>query len=76
MDTLDAGPGPLGVSVDGPSKVEVNCREVDDGYELTYTPRAPGLYQISLTYGGETHIPNSPFVVHVEGMLKSPHIII
>lgn len=70
MNTLEAGPGPLAVSIDGPSKVEVLCNELDDGYELAYTPHAPGIYKISLTYGKEAlHIPNSPFMVLVEGDL-------
>lgn len=67
VNTLDAGSGALAVTVDGPSKVQLNCREVADGYEFTYTPTAPGDYLITIKYAGNTHVPGSPFLAKVEG---------
>ena len=48
--TTGAGSGPLAVMVEGPAKVAVVCTEVDEGYEFTYTPTAPGDYYIIIKY--------------------------
>ena len=63
MNTVNAGSGALAVTVDGPSKVQLNCKEVQEGYEFTYTPSAPGDYLITIKYAGNVHIPGSPFKV-------------
>lgn len=68
VNTVNAGSGALAVTVDGPSKVQLNCREVEEGYEFTYTPTAPGDYLITIKYAGNTHIPGSPFKARIEGM--------
>jgi filamin len=36
--TAGAGSGFLALNIDGPSKVAVSCKEVDEGYEFSYTP--------------------------------------
>jgi hypothetical protein len=54
------------VTIDGPSKVSVNCSEVDEGYKVRYTPLLPGEYYISIKYNG-VHIPLSPFKVICTG---------
>ena len=66
---MNAGSGALAVTVDGPSKVQLNCREVEEGYEFTYTPTAPGDYLITIKYAGNTHIPGSPFKARITGQL-------
>ena len=48
--TTGAGSGTLGILVDGPAKVAVVCTEVDEGYEFSYTPTAPGDYFIAIKY--------------------------
>jgi len=68
VDTVDAGSGALSVGINGPSKVELQCREVEQGYEFSYTPLAPGDYLITIKYAGNTHIPGSPFKAHIEGV--------
>jgi filamin len=67
VNTQKAGSGALAVTVDGPSKVQLNCREVDEGYEFTYTPTAPGDYLITIKYAGNMHVPGSPFKARIEG---------
>jgi len=36
--------------MDGPTKVALVCTEVDEGYEFSYTPNAPGDYYIAIKY--------------------------
>lgn len=66
IDTVNAGAGTLAVTIDGPSKVSMDCTEVEDGYKVRYTPLAPGDYYISIKYNNN-HIVASPFKVHSTG---------
>uniref|UniRef100_A0ABD2W3Y9 Calponin-homology (CH) domain-containing protein n=1 Tax=Trichogramma kaykai TaxID=54128 RepID=A0ABD2W3Y9_9HYME len=66
IDTCNAGAGALGVTVDGPSKVAMDCTEVEEGYKVRYTPLVPGDYYISIKYNGY-HIVGSPFKVTATG---------
>ncbi|XP_050451198.1 filamin-A isoform X4 [Cataglyphis hispanica] len=66
IDTCNAGCGALGVTVDGPSKVAMDCTEVEEGYKVRYTPLVPGDYYISIKYNGY-HIVGSPFKVPCTG---------
>ncbi|NWT34303.1 FLNA protein, partial [Cardinalis cardinalis] len=68
VQTANAGAGALAVTIDGPSKVELDCTEVPEGHRVTYTPMAPGNYLISIKYGGPHHIVGSPFKAKVTGM--------
>ncbi|XP_024125017.1 filamin-B isoform X2 [Oryzias melastigma] len=61
------GPGSLAVTIEGPSKVKMECQEVPEGYKVQYTPMAPGNYLISIKYGGPNHISGSPFKARVTG---------
>jgi len=67
VDTERAGSGALSVTVDGPSKVQLNCEEQESGYEFNYVPSLPGQYLIAVKYGGNHHITGSPFRVNVTG---------
>jgi len=61
VDTRDAGYGGLGLSVEGPSKVEINCVDNEDGTcSIDYTPAEHGQYLINVTYADQ-HVPGSPF---------------
>lgn len=71
MNTSSAGPGALAVTIDGPSKVKMDCQECPEGYKVTYTPMAPGNYLISIKYGGPYHIVGSPFKAKITGKKKS-----
>jgi filamin len=68
VNTVNAGSGALNVGISGPSKAELRGREVDEGYEFSYTPMAPGDYLITIKYAGNSHIPGSPFKAHIEGI--------
>ncbi|XP_069604488.1 filamin-A isoform X1 [Ranitomeya imitator] len=67
VNTTNAGAGALTVTIDGPSKVKMDCQECAEGYKVTYTPMAPGSYLISIKYGGPYHIVGSPFKAKVTG---------
>ncbi|XP_028810278.1 filamin-C isoform X7 [Denticeps clupeoides] len=67
VNTSNAGSGALSVTIDGPSKVKMDCQECMEGYKVTYTPMAPGSYLISIKYGGPQHIVGSPFKTQVTG---------
>ncbi|XP_030330185.1 filamin-B-like, partial [Strigops habroptila] len=67
VKTANAGPGALSVTIDGPSKVKLDCVECAEGHRVTYTPMAPGNYLISIKYGGPHHIVGSPFKAKVTG---------
>ena len=66
VNTCNAGAGALAVTVEGPSKVKLECKEVDEGYEFSYSPTAPGDYMITIRYAG-VNIAGSPFKAKIEG---------
>ncbi|VDP48626.1 unnamed protein product [Schistosoma margrebowiei] len=70
VNTAQAGNGALSVTVDGPSKVQLNCTERSDGYDFTYLPLSPGEYLISIKYGDSQHIIGSPYKVMMYYMLE------
>lgn len=54
------------MTIDGSSKVSMDCTEVEDGYKVRYTPLAPGEYFVTVKYSGY-HIAGSPFRVPCSG---------
>uniref|UniRef100_A0A194AJE0 Putative filamin-A-like protein isoform X7 n=1 Tax=Pinctada fucata TaxID=50426 RepID=A0A194AJE0_PINFU len=62
--TAGAGSGFLAVFLEGPSKCALSCREVDEGYEFSYTPFAAGKYLITIKYGN-INIAGSPYAPEV-----------
>ncbi|XP_063928955.1 filamin-A isoform X2 [Zophobas morio] len=69
IDTVNAGAGTLAVNIDGPSKVSMDCTEVEEGYKVRYTPLAPGDYYVSIKYNNN-HIVGSPFKAQSKGDAK------
>ncbi|XP_040215154.1 filamin-B isoform X2 [Rana temporaria] len=67
INTSKAGPGALSVTIEGPSKVTMECKECPEGYKVLYTPMAPGNYMIGIKYGGPNHIMGSPYKAKVTG---------
>uniref|UniRef100_H2ZJ12 Uncharacterized protein n=1 Tax=Ciona savignyi TaxID=51511 RepID=H2ZJ12_CIOSA len=66
VDTRRAGYGGLGLSIEGPSKVDINCEDMDDGVcRVTYNP-TPGNYTINVKFA-DKHVPGSPFTVKCTG---------
>ncbi|GBP01481.1 Filamin-A, partial [Eumeta japonica] len=80
INTCNAGVGTLAVAIDGPSKVAMDCTEVEEGYKVHYTPLLPGDHFISVKYNN-IHIIGSPFRVSCEGenwpmkVLKKRHLL-
>lgn len=72
VNTSKAGLGALSVTIDGPSKVKMDCVECPEGYKVTYSPMAPGNYLISIKYGGPYHIVGSPFKAKITGERRVP----
>ncbi|XP_006631014.2 filamin-B isoform X2 [Lepisosteus oculatus] len=67
INTTKALPGSLSATIEGPSKVKMECQECPEGYKVQYTPMAPGNYLIGIKYGGPNHIVGSPFKAKVTG---------
>ena len=72
INTMEVGAGTLSITVDGPSKVDLACNEVDDGYEVSYTPMAPGKYFVTVKYNNN-NVQGSPFSVRVGGDNLTSH---
>ena len=58
VDTREAGYGGLSLSIEGPSKADIECNDNEDGTcSVTYKPTEPGNYVVSIKFADE----------HVEG---------
>ncbi|CAH8544199.1 unnamed protein product [Schistosoma turkestanicum] len=65
--TRDAGAGGLSLSVEGPSKADIQCDDNKNGTcSVSYLPLVPGEYTVSIKFM-ENHIPGSPFTAHITG---------
>lgn len=61
------GFGGLSLSIEGPSKADIECHDNQDGTCLvTYRPTEPGTYIINVKYANE-NVPGSPFAVNIGG---------
>ena len=72
--TTNAGTGTLNVNIEGPSKVAIMCTEVEEGYEFTYTPMAPGDYLIQIKYCNIS-LAGCPTMAKVTGRGKASEMI-
>lgn len=62
-----SGYGGLSLSIEGPSKAEIECRDNYDGTcQVSYTPNEPGTYMVNIKYANE-HVLGSPFAVKITG---------
>lgn len=67
VDTRNAGFGGLSLSIEGPSKAEINCLDQDDGtLKISYKPSEPGYYIINLKFA-DHHVEGSPFTIKIAG---------
>lgn len=69
IDTCNAGAGTMVITADGPSKVAMDCTEIEEGYKVRYTPLLPGDYYMSIKYNN-MHIVGSPFKIVCAGMTQ------
>lgn len=54
-----SGYGGLALSIEGPSKVDINCEDLEDGTcRVTYCPTEPGNYNVNIKFT-EKHIPGT-----------------
>ena len=64
--TREAGHGSLAISVEGPSKAEVDFNDRKDGScHVSYVVEEPGEYSVGIRFN-EVHIPGSPYKVRVD----------
>ncbi|KAK7066878.1 hypothetical protein SK128_021491 [Halocaridina rubra] len=67
IDTRDAGYGGLSLSIEGPSKADIQCKDNEDGtLTIGYKPTEPGYYIVNLKFA-DNHVPGSPFTAKVTG---------
>ncbi|KAJ8975974.1 hypothetical protein NQ317_000678 [Molorchus minor] len=67
VDTRNAGFGGLSLSIEGPSKAEIQCNDNTDGtLNISYKPTEPGYYIVNLKFA-DHHVEGSPFTVKVTG---------
>jgi len=67
VDTRDAGYGGLSLSIEGPSKAEIQCTDKEDGtLNISYKPTEPGYYIVNLKFA-DHHVNGSPYTVKVTG---------
>lgn len=65
VDTCEAGPGGLGLTIEGPSEAKIECFDKGDGTcDVRYWPTEPGEYMINILYN-DRPIPRSPFKSHI-----------
>ena len=68
VDTTKAGPGTLGLAMEGPTEVtDIKCEPGDENrkFNVSYTAPLPGVYKITVKYNDEV-VPGAPFEVTVE----------
>lgn len=62
MCDISPGYGGLSLSIEGPSKAEIDCHDNEDGScKVTYKPTEPGNYIVNVKFADE----------HVPGTIKS-----
>lgn len=67
VDTRNAGYGGLSLSIEGPSKAEIQCLDKPDGtLDISYKPTEPGNYILNLKFA-DNHVVGSPFTIKVDG---------
>ena len=65
IDTREAGPGGLGLTIEGPCEAKIECFDKGDGTcDVMYWPTEPGEYMINILYN-EKPIPRSPFKAQI-----------
>jgi len=65
IDTRMAGPGGLGLTIDGPTEAKIECFEKGAGvFDVRYWPTEPGQYTSNILFDDQP-IPGSPFRAQV-----------
>ncbi len=70
---LFSGYGGLGLSIEGPSKVDINCEDVEDGTcKVTYCPTEPGNYIINIKFADQ-HVPG---IKRAAALINDDHMLV
>ncbi|XP_039256483.2 filamin-B-like isoform X1 [Styela clava] len=70
--TAQAGGGKLAITVEGPSKPDINYVDRKDGSSsVSYVVTEPGQYEVGVKFD-EEHVPGSPFNVNATGIGTGP----
>lgn len=65
IETKGAGEGGLGLTIEGPSEAQIECKDNGDGScDVSYLPPDPGDYVINILFADQ-HIPGSPFKARI-----------
>ena len=65
IDTSAAGPGSLGLTIDGPTEAKIECFDKGGGlFDVRYWPTEPGEYTTNILFDDKP-VPNSPFKAQV-----------
>ena len=65
LDKSKAGFGGLSLSIEGPSKTEIKCKDNENGsLDISYHPTEPGYYTMNLKFA-DRHVVGSPFTMQV-----------
>ena len=71
--TREAGGGTLAISVEGPSKAEIDFRDRKDGScDVSYVVSELGDYRVGIKFN-DRHIPDSPFKVYIQPSMIEAH---
>jgi len=63
--------GGLGLSIEGPSKAEIQCKDNKDGTcTISYVPTLPGEYKIVIKYAGQP-ISDTPYFAKISAPCES-----
>lgn len=63
------GYGGLSLSIEGPSKAEIKCKDNENGtLDISYRPTEPGYYIMNLKFA-DHHVDGSPFTIKVSAIL-------
>ncbi len=65
IDTRNAGPGGLGLTIEGPCEAKIECFDKGDGTcDVRYWPTEPGEYNINILFADKP-IPGAPFKAQI-----------
>ena len=66
IDTRDAGPGGLGLTIEGPCEAKIDCFDKGNGTcDVRYWPTEPGDYKINILFADKP-IPHAPFTAKIQ----------
>jgi len=66
---LMSGYGGLSLSIEGPSKADIECQDNEDGScRVTYRPTEPGNYVVNVKFADE-HVPGNIIIISSDNIV-------